>query len=436
MNDLDLFQKVRNKNKTLSDFLRPRAIEEVVGQKHLVAANMPFRILLESDRLNSVILFGPPGIGKTTVSRIYATLTGSPFIQLNAALCGTADIKNAANSSLDKKPIVFIDEIHRFNKAQQDVLLPYIEDGNIRFIGATTYNPLLYIVPALRSRSMIFEFKHVEDKDVTDYLNFLFSKGKLLAFINEELKKDGVAEVSADEKVIDYLTKCCNGDIRVLINILETLIIAKCEDKSFSGTVINMTVEDIKLVVPEKIAFYDKDQDEHYNTVSAFIKSIRGSDPNAAIYYLAKMLTGGEDPRFIARRLIIHASEDIGMADPRALQIATDSLLAVEHVGMPEAKIVLAHATIYLATAPKSNSAVNAIAAAMKYCEANTDLKIPHYLKNVKIDDKSAGEYKYPHDYPNHYVKQKYVDCDEKFYRPSNMGYEAKVAQFLKEITK
>ncbi len=432
---MDLFESIRNKNKTLSDFLRPKAIAEVVGQKHLIGVKMPFRTLLETDRLNSVIMFGPPGTGKTTISRIYAGMTGSPFIQLNAALCGTADIKNAATAYLDKKPVVFIDEIHRFNKAQQDVLLPYIEDGKIKFIGATTHNPLIYIVPALRSRSMIFELKHITAEDMLDYVKAIFESGKILEFVNKELGVN-VTAVIADEKLIDYLSKSANGDVRVLLNVLETTLITKFSIKEeYDNKEATLDIEDAKAVIPEKIAFYDRDQDEHYNVISAFIKSVRGSDIQAAIYYLAKMIHCKEDPRFIARRLIILASEDIGMADPRALQIACDALAAVEHVGMPEARIVLSQAVIYLAGAPKSNSAYLAIDAAMQYCENNPDVIIPDYLKNVRIDDKRQPGYKYPHDYPNHYVKQRYMHCDEVFYKPANIGYEAKVNNYLKEIT-
>ncbi len=439
---MDLFENVRNKNKTLSDFLRPESINKVVGQKHLIGEKMPFRTLLETDRLNSVIMFGPPGTGKTTISRIYAGMTGSPFIQLNAALCGTADIKNAATAYLDKKPVVFIDEIHRFNKAQQDVLLPYIEDGRIKFIGATTHNPLIYIVPALRSRSMIFELKHITSDDLYEYIKNLFNNGKIREFVISELSVDAssVVSVTADDKLLDYLSKLANGDVRVLMNVLETMLITKfnVNNSQWSEntcTDVKLEVEDAKAVMPEKIAFYDRDQDEHYNVISAFIKSVRGSDIQAAVYYLARMIHCKEDPRFIARRLIILASEDIGMADPRALQIACDALAAVEYVGMPEARIVLSHATIYLAGAPKSNSAYLAINAALQYCENNPDLIIPEYLKNVKIDDKRQPGYKYPHDYVNHYVKQRYMQCDEIFYKPSNIGYEAKVTNYLKEIT-
>lgn len=432
---MDLFESIRNKNKTLSDFLRPKTIAEVVGQKHLIGVKMPFRTLLETDRLNSVIMFGPPGTGKTTISRIYAGMTGSPFIQLNAALCGTADIKNAATAYLDKKPVVFIDEIHRFNKAQQDVLLPYIEDGKIKFIGATTHNPLIYIVPALRSRSMIFELKHITVDDMLDYIKSLFESGKILEFVNKELGVNAAA-VIADEKLIDYLSKSANGDVRVLLNVVETTLITKFSVKEeYENKEAVLNIEDAKAVIPEKIAFYDRDQDEHYNVISAFIKSIRGSDIQAAVYYLARMIHCKEDPRFIARRLIILASEDVGMADPRALQIACDALAAVEHVGMPEARIVLSQAVIYLAGAPKSNSAYLAINAAMQYCENNPDVIIPDYLKNVRIDDKRQPGYKYPHDYPNHYVKQRYMHCDEVFYKPANIGYEAKVNNYLKEIT-
>ncbi|HPG59771.1 MAG TPA: AAA family ATPase, partial [Candidatus Wallbacteria bacterium] len=232
---MDLFESVRNKNKTLSEFLRPSAINEVVGQKHLIGDKMPFRTLLETDRLNSVIMFGPPGTGKTTISRIYAGMTGSPFIQLNAALCGTADIKNAATAYLDKKPVVFIDEIHRFNKAQQDVLLPYIEDMKIKFIGATTHNPLIYIVPALRSRSMIFELKHITSDDLHGYIKYLFEQGKILEFVTKELGVR-VNKVSADEKLIDYLAKSANGDVRVLLNVIETALITKFAAKDeFEG---------------------------------------------------------------------------------------------------------------------------------------------------------------------------------------------------------
>lgn len=441
---MDLFDAVKNKEKSLSEYLRPKTLQDVAGQEHLLSPNKPFRLLLESDRLNSIIIFGPPGTGKTTISRIYASMTGAPFVYLNAALCGTNDLKNAANYPYDKKPVVFIDEIHRFNKAQQDVLLPYIEDGKIRFIGATTHNPLIYVVPALRSRSMIFELKHIEEEQVKSYIKKLFNENIILNYLKSELSAVEIKSVRTDEKVIEYLAKACGGDIRILVNILEMALITRietCKKNNFEAAAgepkdeICLALEEVEAVLPAKLAFYDKDQDEHYNTISAFIKSVRGSDAQAAVYYLAKMLIGGEDPRFIARRLIILASEDIGMADPRGLQIASDALLAVENIGMPEARIVLAQATIYLATAPKSNSAYLAIDRAMAFCEKNPNIEIPRYLKNVKLDDKNSPDYKYPHNYPKHYVKQRYMCCDEVFYEPVNIGYEAKVNAYIKEVT-
>lgn len=433
----DLFDQVRNKNKTLSDFLRPETLADVVGQKHLLGQGKPFRTLLESDRLNSIIMFGPPGTGKTTISRVYANMTGSTFIQLNAALCGTADLKNAAAFGGDRKPVIFLDEIHRFNKAQQDVLLPFIEDGKIRFIGATTYNPMIYIVPALRSRSMIFELRHIDEEEITQYVSSLFSGGRLLDYVRKELGCEKVSKVSADERAIEYISKSCNGDIRVMMNVMETALVMKrgAVDQAAAGEIV-VTADDLRQVVPEKIAFYDRDGDEHYNTISAFIKSVRGSDAQAAVYYLARMLSSGEDPRFIARRIVILASEDIGMADPRGLQIAMDAMFAVEHIGMPEARIILSQATIYLATAPKSNTALTAINEAMDYCGRHPDLPIPVYLKNVKLDDKNAPGYKYPHDYPNHYVRQRYMETDAVFYKPTAIGYEGKVAKYLTEVTK
>jgi len=433
----DLFDHVKNKNKTLSDFLRPETLGDVVGQKHLLGKGKPFRMLLESDRLNSIIMFGPPGIGKTTISRVYANMTGSPFIQLNAALCGTAELKNAAAFHGDKKPIIFLDEVHRFNKAQQDVLLPFIEDGKIRFIGATTYNPMIYIVPALRSRSMIFELRHIVEDEVAEFVGTLFSGGRLLEYVRTQLGYAGASKVEADEKAVEYISRSCNGDIRVMMNVLETALIMCCaEEGRKPDGVVMVTADDLRQVVPEKIAFYDRDGDEHYNTISAFIKSVRGSDAQAAVYYLARMLASGEDPRFVARRIVILASEDIGMADPRGLQIAMDAMFAVEHIGMPEARIILSHATIYLATAPKSNSALKAINEATEFCERHPDLPIPACLKNVKLDDKSAPGYKYPHDYPNHFVRQRYMETDAVFYRPTTIGYEGKIAKYLTEVTK
>lgn len=428
---MNLFEN-NKKIKTLSEFLRPLSLDDVIGQEHLLDQSMPLRNLIETNRFTSIILFGPPGSGKTTIGKICANIIKAPFIQFNASICGVNDIKNTILKYIGHSiPLIFIDEFHRFNKAQQDVLLSYIENNDIKFIGATTHNPIIYINKALRSRSMIFELKHISSDKILSYLDKIINTNKLQLFIKEEFNID-IDSINMDNDAKKYIASCVNGDIRILLNILENLLILKLNENKLTKN-ITISFNDIKQILPESIAYYDKNEDEHYNTISAFIKSVRGSDVQASIYYLAKMINSNEDPTFIARRLIILASEDIGMADPRALQVACNALYAVENIGMPEARIILSYATIYLALAPKSNSAYLAIEKALQYCKNNPNIPIPDYLKGININN-SKTQYKYPHDYPNHYVPQRYMLCDEIFYESSNIGYEAKINNYLKEI--
>ncbi len=401
-----------NVNPPLSRLLQPKSLNEFFGQKHLVGKDGIIRKMIAEDKLMSSIFYGPPGCGKTALAKIIANSTKSEIIQINAVTASVEDIRKAigkakSNLEIGIKTIVFIDEIHRFNKLQQDALLPPLEEGHIILIGVTTKNPFFSLIPPLRSRVLIFEFHKLSEDDLKEILN------KALNKINLKI----------NDRARTYLIKISDGDARKMLNIIEAVnIITKNKI---------ITKEDIEKVIKKQWIIYDKNEDYHYDVISAFIKSIRGSDPDAALYWLAVMLEGGEDPLYIARRLIILASEDIGLADSLALVLATNAYQAVENIGMPEARIVLSHVTLYLSLQPKSNSSYNAIENALKYVKENPLMDVPPYLKASGNERKF---YKYPHDYDGHFVRQKYLPKSVKFYNPVDIGREKEIKKRYERI--
>ena len=414
--DLFSYQAERNQEKMapLAVRMRPGTLEEFVGQEHIIGENKLLSRLIRADQLQSLLFFGPPGTGKTSLAKLIANHTKAEFIQINATTAGKKDMEEAVSRAKEnlggygRKTILFVDEIHRFNKAQQDYLLPYVEDGTVILIGATTENPYFEVNSALLSRSRLFELKPL-------------SKEALSRLTDEALsdKKRGLGSfrTSLSEEGKEFLLENASGDARVLLNTLELAVLSTNPD---SDGVIRLGKENIGECMQKKILRYD-DSSEHYDTISAFIKSMRGSDPDATVYYLAKMLESGEDIRFIARRIMICASEDVGNADPQALILAVNASLAVERVGMPEAQIILTQAACYIATAKKSNAAVKAIFAASDVVRKKGNLEIPAYLRDAHYSGheqlgRGVG-YKYPHDYPGHYVEQQYLPDEIKDYR-------------------
>ncbi|MDO5028371.1 MAG: replication-associated recombination protein A [Bacillota bacterium] len=435
---MDLFDLSYQMNKKdlqpLAEKFRPKNLEEFVGQGHIVGPGKLLNRLIAADRITSMIFYGPPGTGKTTLASIIANTTADNFVKLSAVTAGVKDIKSIisiAESDLklyQKKTILFVDEIHRFNKAQQDVLLPFVEKGLIILIGATTENPIFEVNKALLSRSRIIEFKSLEKADLE----------KLISRVLEDKDKGyGKEKILLDPGAKDFLLSHVEGDARNLLNTLELAVITTAANED---GYIHIDIDVISNCIQNVNLRYDKDGDQHYNIISAFIKSIRGSDPDAAIYYLALMLSSGEDPKFIARRLIISAAEDIGLADPQALVIANAAFDAVNFIGLPEGRIPLAEATVYLATAPKSNTAYEAINKAMAYVESSRSLQVPEHLKNIHISRENLKEgYKYPHDYQGAYVDQKYLEKDLSFYKAKDQGYEKNIVariNFLKNKNK
>ena len=414
--DLFSYQAEKNQEKMapLSVRMRPGNLEEFVGQEHIIGENKLLSRLIRADQLQSLLFFGPPGTGKTSLAKLIANHTKAEFIQINATTAGKKDMEEAVSRAKEnlggygRKTILFVDEIHRFNKAQQDYLLPYVEDGTVILIGATTENPYFEVNSALLSRSRLFELKPL-------------SKEALSRLTDEALsdKKRGLGNfrTSLSEEGKEFLLENASGDARVLLNTLELAVLSTNPD---SDGVIRLSKENIGECMQKKILRYD-DSSEHYDTISAFIKSMRGSDPDATVYYLAKMLESGEDIRFIARRIMICASEDVGNADPQALTLAVNASLAVERVGMPEAQIILTQAACYIATAKKSNAAVKAIFAASDVVRKKGNLEIPSYLRDAHYSGheqlgRGVG-YKYPHDYPEHFVEQQYLPDEIKDYR-------------------
>lgn len=432
---MDLFSLNRENNlkkiAPLADRLRPNKLEEFIGQKHIIGEDKLLSRIIKSDKMKSIILYGPPGTGKTTLARIISNTTNMNFEKINAVTSGIKEIREIINRSeellgmYDKRTILFIDEIHRFNKAQQDALLPYVENGTIILIGATTENPYFEVNKALLSRSMIFKFEPLDETDIMKLIK--------RALIDE--KGFGMYNIKMEEEAIRYLASISNGDARIALNTLELAI--STTDIDEEGC-ISINKEIINYCVQERNLRYDKNSDEHYDTISAFIKSMRGSDPDAALHYMAKMLYCGEDPKYIARRIIICASEDVGNADPNALNVAINAFKAVEIIGMPECRIPLAQAVTYIASAPKSNSSYYAIKKAMNDIENDRLDEIPLHLRDKSYSGaKEIGHgkgYKYPHDYEGNYVKQQYMPDNllkVKYYHPTSNGYEKIIKERL-----
>ena len=435
---MDLFDYMREttkeKESPLASRLRPTTLDEVVGQQHIIGKDKLLYRAIKADKLSSVIFYGPPGTGKTTLAKVIANTTSAEFTQINATVAGKKDMEEVVNKAKELKgmyqtrTILFIDEIHRFNKGQQDYLLPFVEDGTIILIGATTENPYFEVNGALLSRSSVFELCPLSQEEVETLI---------LRAVQDEKKGMGSYHAVIEEDALHFLADLAGGDARSALNAVELGILTT--PRSEDG-MIHITLDVASECIQKRVVRYDKTGDNHYDTISAFIKSMRGSDPDAAVYYLAKMLYAGEDIKFIARRIMICASEDVGNADPMALNVAVSAAQAVERIGMPEAQIILSQAVLYVATAPKSNSACNAVFAAMdnvkKYkTTVPVHLQDAHYRGSAKLGH-GIG-YKYAHDYPNHYVKQQYLPDEIKdavFYEASDNGYEQTIKAHMKRI--
>lgn len=436
---MDLFEYMRNntleKESPLASRLRPLTLDEVVGQEHIIGKDKLLYRAIKADKISSILFYGPPGTGKTTLAKVIANTTSSDFKQINATSSGKKEMEEVIGQAKDalgmygKKTILFIDEIHRFNKGQQDYLLPFVEDGTIILIGATTENPYFEVNSALISRSIVFELKPLEIKDIRVLLK---------RAVEDQDKGLGTYGAIIEEEALEFLADVANGDARAALNAIELGVLTT--EREEDGK-IHITISVASECIQKRVVRYDKKGDNHYDTISAFIKSMRGSDPDAAIYYLAKMLYAGESVTFIARRIMICASEDVSNADPNALVVAVNAALAVERIGMPEAKIILAQAVTYVACAPKSNSAIMAIEEALEAVKNEKTATIPSYLMDAHY--KGAAKlghgigYKYAHNYENHYVKQQYLPDelkDRTFYHPSDNGYEVAIQEYFKKI--
>ena len=429
---MDLFDYMRTntmkQESPLASRMRPETLDQVVGQKHIVGPGTLLYRAIKADQLGSIIFYGPPGTGKTTLAKVIAHTTKAEFCQINATVAGKKDMEEVVQKAKDtlgmygRRTILFVDEIHRFNKSQQDYLLPFVEDGTLILIGATTENPYFEVNGALLSRSRIFELKALEKEDILELLH---------RAVTDVEKGMGSYRAVLDEDAADFLADVANGDARAALNALElgVLTTPRTEDGK-----IHIDLEVAQECIQKRAVRYDKDGDNHYDTISAFIKSMRGSDPDAAVYYLGRMLYAGEDIKFIARRIMIHAAEDVGMADPQALNVAVSAAQAVERIGMPEARIILAEAVIYIASAPKSNSVISAIDQAMEAVRTEKTRPVPVHLKDTHYKGAEklghGAGYLYPHDFPGHYVKQQYLPDGMEgrtFYHPSDEGFEKEV---------
>lgn len=433
----DLFEsrkKTAKKYTPLAVRMRPRDLKEFVGQTHILGQGKLLRRAIDADRISSLILYGPPGTGKTALAHVIANITNAYFHEINAVISNVQELRDAIRSSKEreassgKKTILFVDEIHRFNKAQQDVLMPDVEKGNPVLIGATTHNPFFSLVSPLISRSIVFELKRLSKDEIVHILkNALKDKDRGL----------GKMPVRIDEKTLCFLADASDGDARKALNALEIGTATTAPDKKGA---IDFNLRVAEESIQKKSLVYDRDEDAHYDTISAFIKSMRGSDPDAALYWLAKMLYAGEDPRFIARRIVICAAEDVGNADPQALLVANAAFQVSEFVGMPEARIPLAQAVCYIACAPKSNAAYLGIEKAMKDIEESRTLEVPRHLKDANYAGaKKLGHgegYKYSHQYKGHYVEQEYIPEKKVYYEPTDIGYEKKIKEYLSRLKK
>ena len=435
---MDLFDYVReqksDKESPLASRLRPTTLDEVVGQQHIIGKDKLLYRAIKADKLGSLIFYGPPGTGKTTLAKVIANTTSADFKQINATIAGKKDMEEVVQQAKNnmgmygKKTILFVDEIHRFNKGQQDYLLPFVEDGTLILIGATTENPYFEVNGALISRSSVFELKSLDKEDI---------KVLLKRAVYDVEKGMGSYNADITEEALEFLADISGGDARNALNAIELGILTT--ERSEDGK-IHITIDVAQECIQKRVVRYDKTGDNHYDTISAFIKSLRGSDPDAAVYYLAKMLYAGEDIKFIARRMMISASEDVGNADPNALTVAVSASQAVERIGMPEAQIILAQAATYIASAPKSNASYLSIHAAMESVRTQkttvpAHLQDAHYKGAAKLGHGTG--YKYAHDYPEHYVKQQYLPDEiknAKFYEPTEIGYEKQIKERLERL--
>ena len=436
---MDLFDYMRENsmkdNSPLAQRMRPRNLDEVVGQRHIIGPDKLLYRAIKADKLSSIIFYGPPGTGKTTLAKVIANTTSADFRQITATVAGKKDMEDvvaAAKNNMGmygRKTILFVDEIHRFNKGQQDYLLPFVEDGTLILIGATTENPYFEVNSALISRSIIFELKALEKEDILSLIH---------TAVYDKERGMGAYDAVIDAAAAEFLADIANGDARNALNAVELGIMST--NRADDGK-IHITLEVAEECIQKRVIRYDKTGDNHYDTISAFIKSMRGSDPDAALYYLARMLYAGEDIKFIARRIMICASEDVGNADPQALVVAVSACEAVERIGMPEAQIILAQAVTYIATAPKSNASYLGIDKAMAQVAGEKTAVIPPHLQDAHY--KSAAKlghgtgYLYAHDYPMHYVKQQYLPdtlVGRRFYEPTDNGYEKHISEHMKRL--
>ena len=436
MDLFDYMRKERSKKESpLAVRMRPRTLDEVVGQSHIIGKNRLLYRAIKADKISSLIFYGPPGTGKTTLAKVIANTTSAHFVQMNATTSGKKDMEKAVQEARDAygmygtRTILFIDEIHRFNKAQQDYLLPFVEDGTVILIGATTENPYFEVNSALLSRSKIFRLEPLSRDDIRELIR--------IAVYDEE-RGMGAYGAEITEDAIDFIADMAGGDARAALNAVELGIITSEVDEH--GKIV-IDLETAGECIQRKVLSYDKGGDNHYDVISAFIKSMRGTDPDAAVFYLARMLDAGEDPKFIARRIMICASEDVGNADPHALPLAVAASLAVERVGMPEANIILSHAASYVACAPKSNASCNAIFKALDVVRTKETGAVPPYLRDAHYGGASKlGHgigYRYAHDYPEHYVKQQYLPdaiAGEVFYEPTDIGHEKRIKEHLERL--